>query len=155
MKTRNPIEVQHLGITIKITREHDRRFIIPDYSSGKRVRHARTDEASAREKAKEVCEILAKGKQEERDLLLDNGLRLEVTRAIQALKPTGKHLLPAAYLFAQATAILGNPDEIIRACEYWKLNRPDGPIRPRKVEEAVNQYLAAQTHLFEYSTIQY
>jgi len=96
------IEVRHLGITVKVTRESIRRFIIPDYSSGRRVRHVRATKAEAKDKAKEVCEILAKGKKEERALLGDAGLKYEVRRAIEVLQPTGKRLLPAALLFADS-----------------------------------------------------
>jgi hypothetical protein len=54
MKNENYIEIKHLGLTIKVTRESDSRFIVPDYTTGKRVRHVRTSEATAKEKAKEV-----------------------------------------------------------------------------------------------------
>lgn len=56
MKNENDIEVRHLGLTIKVTRENDSRFIIPDYTTGKRFRHVRTSEAAAKEKAKSASE---------------------------------------------------------------------------------------------------
>jgi hypothetical protein len=58
------IHIKHLGISIKISRENDSRFVKPDYSSGTRVRHVRTSESAAKEKAKQVCEALATGKRE-------------------------------------------------------------------------------------------
>jgi hypothetical protein len=81
MKDENKIEVRHLGVTVKVTREHASRFIIPDYTSGRRVRHVRTSEASARDKAKEICEILARGKQEERAILTNDDLRYNIRQA--------------------------------------------------------------------------
>ena len=144
---KNVVEVRHLGITIKITRERATRFIIPDYTSGHRVRHVRLTETEARDKAKEVCEILAKGKQDERALMADAGLKYEVRRAMEALEPTGKRLLPAALLFVEAVSILGTADELIRACEYWKQNRPDKPFKPKQTAEAIPEFLLRQTHL--------
>lgn len=144
---KNVIEVRHLGITIKVTCQSTSRFIIPDYSSGHRVRHVRATESEAKDKAKEVCEILAKGRQDERALMADAGLKYEVRRAMEVLEPTGKRLLSAALLFAEAVSILGTSDEIIRACEYWKQNRPDKPFKAKGAYEAVTEFLSRQANL--------
>ena len=55
------IKVRHQGITLEITKERDNRFILPDYSTGKRVRHARTTESEARLKAMEIGSAIAAG----------------------------------------------------------------------------------------------
>lgn len=141
---KDKIEVRYLGVTIGITRESASRFVIADYSSGKRVRHVRTDEHSAREKAREVCEMLAKGKQQERALIANDELKYEVRRSLEVLEPTGKRLLPAATLFAQAVSILGNTDELLRACEFWRQNRPNRPVKPKRAAAAVREFLVAK-----------
>lgn len=121
MKTKTVIPIRHCGITVNISCETATRYIIPDYSTGKRVRHVRKTETEARDKAKEVCEILAKGTQRERALIADGDLKFELRRSLEILKPTGKRLLPAILLFARAVSILGNAEDLLRACEYWRL----------------------------------
>lgn len=92
MKNKNYIEVKHLGLTIKVTRESDSRLIIPDYTTGKRVRHVRTTAETAKEKAKIVCEILARGKQEDRAILANDDLRFNIRKAIEVLRSGWKYV---------------------------------------------------------------
>ena len=61
---KNKITVKHQGIPLAITQEKNNRFVISDYSSGRRLRHVRTTEAEARDKAKEICELMAGGKKD-------------------------------------------------------------------------------------------
>src|SRR5690242_5884182 len=96
------IVVRHFGIPLEIIcHSSDRyatgqRFTIPDYSSGRRKRHVRTTESEAREKAKDVCKILAKGRQQERGFLGDDDLKFDARRALEILQPTGLRLMRAA-----------------------------------------------------------
>jgi hypothetical protein len=76
------IKVRHQGIVLEITQEKENRFIIADYSSGQRVRHVRTSEAEAREKAKKICEATAAGK---KDLLELSPYESEIRAAFDAL----------------------------------------------------------------------
>lgn len=57
----NRITVRHQGVTLEITKEKEGRFIIPDYTTGERGRHVRKTKGKARDKAREICEALAKG----------------------------------------------------------------------------------------------
>src|SRR4051812_37148317 len=99
---KNRIIVRHFGINLEIVCQNsDRyasghRYVIPDYSQGKRIRHIRTTESEARDKAKEICEILATGRQEERGMLADDDLKFDVRRAREILQPTSLRLSRAA-----------------------------------------------------------
>ncbi|MGH8281234.1 MAG: hypothetical protein ACRERZ_03475, partial [Gammaproteobacteria bacterium] len=105
MKNENKIEVKHLGITIKVTREHNSRFIIPDYTSGKRVRHVRKSDAEAKEKAKDICEVLARGKQEERAILTNDDLRHNLRKAMETMALVGLEIRQGSELLAAALRI--------------------------------------------------
>jgi hypothetical protein len=144
----NKITVRHFGIPLEITRQHDRRFVIPDYSTGERVRHVRTTEREAREKAKEVCEILAKGKQRERGFLGDDDLKFDARRAMEILQPTGLRLSRAAQVVADCCELI-TVDEIPAAARYWKDHRPDRKFTPKTADLAVDEYKARQKHLSE------
>ncbi len=109
---KNTIEVRHLGITVKISQQGDTRFVIPDYSTGKRIRHVRSNVSDAKEKAKEVCEALAIGKHAERVILSDSDMRREIQVALKLVKETGTTVDRAAFIFTEAAKLVG-VDEII------------------------------------------
>lgn len=142
----NKITVRHFGVVLEITRQHDRRFIIPDYTTGERVRHVRTTESEAREKAKDVCKILAKGRQQERGFLGDDDLKFDARRALEILQPTGLRLMRAAQVVADCCELI-TVDEIVAAARYWKDHRPDRKFAPKPADLAVDEFLGRQKHL--------
>jgi len=141
MKNENYIEVKHLGLTIKVTRESDSRFIVPDYTTGKRVRHVRTSEAAAKEKAKEVCEILARGKVDDRVILTNDDLRYNIRKAMEAMAAVGMEIRQGAELLAAALKIVP-ADEMLLAVQFYKANKPDKPLRRVTVNEGITDFKA-------------
>jgi len=137
---KNVIEVRHLGLVIRIKREKENRFIVYDYSTGKRVRHVRKTELEARDKAKEVAENLVKSRSNERALLARDDIKFEVRRAVEVLTPHKLGLLPAAMLLSNALDAVGSANDLMEACWYWKANRPDQPFTPTKADDAVDRY---------------
>jgi hypothetical protein len=88
------IEVLHKGVTVKVSRftsiKHGAKydeFVIADYTSGKRVRHVRATEESAKAKAKEICEVLATGKQDVREW--DQSTRDDIRQALKVIAGAG------------------------------------------------------------------
>ena len=143
MKNEKQIEVRHLGITVKVTREKPSRYVIPDYTSGRRVRRVCTSKASAKEKAKEICEILARGKTEERTILSDQDLRQNIRNAIEILRNVGMEIRPGAELLAKVLKIIPAP-ELEQAVQFYSAHRPDKPFTPKNVASAVDEFLLAQ-----------
>jgi integrase len=141
MKNKNRIEVHHLGLTIKVTRENDSRFIIPDYTGGKRIRHVRKTEALAREKAKEICEILAKGKIEDRAIISNNDLRYAIRKGMEAMAAVGMEIRQGSELLASALKIVP-ADELLLAVQFYSKNKPDKPLRRFTVNEGIADFKA-------------
>ena len=115
----NKIIVRHFGIPLEITRQHDRRFVIPDYSTGERVRHIRTNEREAREKAKRNRETWPKVQAQERGFW-----------AMMTSNPMPG--APWKFSSPPASGSAGQPkqwptavnwitvDEIVAAARYWR-----------------------------------
>jgi integrase len=143
MKNKNHIEVKHLGVLIKVTRESNSRFVVPDYSTGKRVRHVRTSESAAKEKAKIVCEILARGKQEDRAILANDDLRFNIRKAIEALAAVGMEIRQGAELLADALKIVP-AHELLLAVQFYKANKPEKFLRRITVNEGIAEFKANQ-----------
>jgi hypothetical protein len=138
------IKIRHQGVALEISKETDTRFVIPDYTTGKRVRHVRTTETEARDLAKKICEAMAGGN---KDLLGLSPFESEIRAAMNAL-PMGVRLGRAADIIADCCRIV-EPGEIVTACRYWKDQRPDKKFAPRSTYEAVEEYMDHQKHLSE------
>lgn len=141
MKDENRIEVRHLGVTVKVTREHASRFIIPDYTSGKRVRHVRTSEASARDKAKEICEILARGKQEERAILTNDDLRYNIRKAMETMETVGLEIRQGSELLVKALKVVP-ANELVDAVQFYSTNKPNKPLCRLTVTQGIAGFKA-------------
>jgi hypothetical protein len=129
------IKFRHQGIVLEITQERENRFVIPDYSTGRRVRHVRATEAAARDKAKEICEATAAGK---RDLLELSPYESEIRAAFDAL-PGGIRLGRAVDI-VRVCCLIVDPDEILTACRFWKDHRPDRRQRRITVNDGVKEF---------------
>jgi hypothetical protein len=138
------IKVRHQGITLEITKEREGRFIIPDYTAGKRVRHVRTTEAEARDQAKVICEAMATG---QADILELSPYESEIRAAFDAL-PSGIRLGRAVEIVRDCCEIV-DPNEIVHACRYWKNHGPEKKFTAKPVDDAVTEYLARQARLTE------
>jgi integrase len=141
MKNEKAGEVKHFGITIKVTRESDSRFIIPDYTSGKRVRHVRTSEIFAKEKARQVCEAYSQGNKEDRAIITNDDLRYNLRKAMEAMASVGMEIRPGAVLLAEALKIVP-PDELLLAVQFYKANKPNKPMRRATVNEVIVDFKA-------------
>jgi integrase len=130
------IRVRHQGITLDITKEREGRYIVPDYSSGKRRRHVRTTEAEARDKAKQICELMASG---QKDLLDLSPHESEIRGAFDSLPP-GIRLGRAVDIVRDCCQLL-EPEEIVAACRYWRDNRPNRQLIHKEVNQAVPEFL--------------
>lgn len=131
------IVVRHQGIPLAITQEHEHRFIISDYSSGRRVRHVRTTETEARQKAKQICELMASG---QKDLLDLSPYESEIQAAFDSLPP-GIRLGRAVDIVRDCCQVV-EPDEIVAACRYWRDNRPNKRLVCKTVNRAVPEFLS-------------
>ena len=131
------IVVRHQGIPLAITQEHEHRFIISDYSSGRRVRHVRTPETEARQKAKQICELMASG---QNDLLDLSPYESEIQAAFDSLPP-GIRLGRAVDIVRDCCQVV-EPDEIVAACRYWRDNRPNKRLVCKTVNRAVPEFLS-------------
>ena len=79
---------------------------IVDYSSGKRRLRYAADLEEAKQIAAEIAEAIAKGKPEV--MKWEDGLRVELLKALEAVDTTGVTILPATQLFAEAVKVLGS-----------------------------------------------
>lgn len=94
------IEIKHKGVSVWITErtvtkngKQYSEYVVPDYTSGKRVRHVRATEKDAKAKAREVSEARATGNSIERRVIVDDNLRHDVRRLIVLLEPFGVDIL--------------------------------------------------------------
>jgi integrase len=137
------IEVQHKGVTIKITSSESvkngvvyKSYQIADYITGKRKRWSFADVDKAKKKAKEIAESKATG---QNTLIALAPLEQAIQTALEALTPTATRIDRAAYIFADACRIV-EPSEIVAACRYWREHRPDKKLRSITVNEAVQEF---------------
>ena len=108
-----------------------------DYCTGKRVRHQRPTLKTA--KAKEVCECLARGKREVLDW--DERQRLALRQSLHLLSGTGIEIDRVCGVIADALKLVPL-EEILPACLAWRDSRPNKRLVPKKVSEAVREFLA-------------
>jgi site-specific recombinase XerD len=141
------IQFKHKGIALRISERTQTKdgveytdYIITDYTSGKRVRHARASLEEAKAKAEEICEALVTG----RAHILDIKLRDEIHRALEALEPTGVAIDAACFRFAEMVKITGSEDVLLSAARLWRERSPDKPLTPKPVKAATDEFLAHQ-----------
>jgi len=139
MKNENLIEIRHLGITVRVIRERPTRYVIADYTSGHRVRRVRTSLAAAKEKAKEICETLARGKSEDRAIITSNDLRYNLRKALELMQSVGIEIRQGAELLAAALRIVP-ADELLAAAQFYKANRPDKPLLRLNVNQGITEF---------------
>lgn len=139
------IEVQHKGVTIKITSSESvkngvvyKSYQIADYITGKRKRWTFADADKAKKKAREIAEAKATGQS---TLLTLAPLEQAIQAALEALTPTATRIDRAAYIFADACQIV-EPNEIVTACRYWREHRPDKKLRRTTVNEGIKEFAA-------------
>jgi len=118
-------------------------YSVPDYSSRKRKLWTFADLSEAKEKATEIAEATQYGKSE--ILNWEEGLRAEIRKSLDAVKPTGLSILPACQLFSQAVQMLGGKsDELLAACQHYVLHRPGKPFTPKLAKDAAREFLATK-----------
>jgi hypothetical protein len=148
MKTK--IEIKHKGVSVWVTRATVTKggakyeeFTVRDYTSGKLVRHVRSNVEEAREKARDVAEALATGQRSEREVIVNDDLRADVRRAIDLVKPLGIDLYAATRKFCDAVRVLdGKADGLMAAVTYWKSNGPKTPFTPKDLGHVVDEFMA-------------
>ncbi|HVK59684.1 MAG TPA: hypothetical protein VM735_12945, partial [Candidatus Kapabacteria bacterium] len=122
--TKKFFEVKRGNVVVKVYERHRTKagrsypeFIVDDRSSGGRKFWTRSTLADAKVKAAEVAEAIQKGNVPASRW--ESGLRLELRKALETLEPTGMGILPACQIMAQAVRMLGNPDDLLAACQHW------------------------------------
>jgi integrase len=138
------IEVQHKGVTIKITSSESlkngvvyKSYQIADYITGKRKRWTFADVDKAKKKAKEIAESKAVGQS---TLITLAPLEQAIQTALEALTPTATRIDRAAYIFADACRSV-EPSEIVAACRYWREHRPDKKHHRTTVNEGIKEFV--------------
>ncbi len=144
MKNR-AIEVRRGNATVKVNKTKVIKsgvtyisYVVNDYTGGKRKQYPFASEREATAKAVEIAQAVAAGQTEV--LKWEDGLRVEIRKSLEVVEPTGMTILPAVTLLAQAVGILGAPDELLAACTHWKQHRPNKPLTPKPVKDAVADY---------------
>jgi integrase len=145
MNNRN--EVSHKGITLKIKKRTTRvngksytNWEIRDHTSGKLVRHRRASLQEAREKAKEICEAMASGKQEV--IGWESHAWGEVRRALEILPPQCLRIDRAAQIIFDSLRYV-DADTIVEACRCFRQNNP-GHLIPKLGSVVTGAFLARQ-----------
>ena len=100
--------------------------------------HQRATLEEAKAKAREVCECLAEGKREVLDW--DEQQRFSIRQALRLLEPTQTTIDRACAIFAEAAKIIP-AEEIVAACRAWHDKRPNRRLVPKRVSEAVPEFL--------------
>ena len=138
-------EVQYRGVTVGITTSRSAKkgvvyesFQVADYSSGKRKRWTFADAGDARQKAREIAELMASGQP---GLLALSPYEQAIRSAMEALTPTATKLDQAAYIFADACKYV-EPHEIVAACRYYRDHRASQKLDPVTLNEAAGRFLA-------------
>lgn len=135
MKTK--FNIRHKGIPVTITQERDHRFVLSEYTTGKRVRHVRTTYEEARDKALEICELMASG---QTGLIALSPYESEI-RASMAALPPGMRLGRAVDIVRECCELVA-PEEIVAACRYWRDHPPVKKLIPTKIKDASADYMA-------------
>ena len=116
---------------------------IPDHSSGVRKLWTFADLGDAKAKANEIATAIQTGQPD--IVAWQDGLRIELRRAMEAVEPTGLTILPACTLFNQAVSILGSPNKLLAACQFYRSHGADAVMfTPTKVKQAAKDFLAAK-----------
>jgi hypothetical protein len=117
-------------------------YLVPDHSTGRRKLWFFSQPEGAKAKAKEIADAVATGRAEV--LAWEDTLRTELRLALRAVEPTGINILPACQMFADAVKTLGGADQLLVACQHWKVNGPTKALTPKLVGEAVDDFLKRQ-----------
>jgi hypothetical protein len=116
------IEVRRGNATVKVNKTKVIKsgvtytsYVVNDYTGGTRKQYAFADEQKAKAKAAEVALAVAAGQTEV--LKWEDGLRVEIRKALEVSEQTGMTILPAVTLLAQAVGIPGaNPSRTTSSC---------------------------------------
>ncbi|HEU5124498.1 MAG TPA: hypothetical protein VFW05_10585 [Verrucomicrobiae bacterium] len=103
------------------------------------MRHVRSSESAAKEKAKEICETLARGKAEDRIILTNDDLRYDLRKSMELMRSVGVEVRHGAELLVAALRIIP-ADELLAAAQFYKANRPNRPIRHLTVEQLITDF---------------
>lgn len=117
-------------------------YMVAEYEHGKRLLHTFSDPAEAQEKAQVIAKSIAKGLQGS----VAEWTTLERIRNAEAvnlvyeagLKPAD--FVAGCRLFRDACRLLGGPDQLLIACQFYVANRPNARLLPKAVPEAIVDY---------------
>jgi len=113
-------------------------YAFSDHSGGERKVWTFADLEEAKNKAKELAEAINAG---ETEIVRLRDWRYEWREANRAIQSTGLSISQVCRLVVDGIRILGNPDEFPLACQFWRQHRPDKPITPKPIKEAILEFL--------------
>lgn len=120
-------------------------YVVNDYTTGKRKQWPLAKLEDAKAKAIEIADAINQGlsKKDRWEI----GLRVEISNALEALKPTGVGLLRAVELFVQALGITGSVDQLLPACSYYKTHGGSGAVEAILLSDAIKVYQGARSFI--------
>ncbi len=144
------IEIKRGNVVVKIyvvaRNKHGRTYTeykIADKSSGTRRLQTFGDEGEARQRAAAIAEATANGQAGS-----INSLPSDWEDVLEGLENRNLPVRPrrAFEIFRNACEMV-EPEEIVAACRYWRDNWPNAQFTAKRVDRAVDEYLARQQHL--------
>ena len=114
-------------------------YAVAEFQDGKRRLHTFGSLEHAQEKARAVAKAITKGTQSLGTLSEVDHLR--ISEALTLTWETGMDdFVAGARLLRDACKLVGGPDQLLLACQYYVVNRPAVRITPKVVSEAVADY---------------
>lgn len=127
-----PIKIRSSGVAVSLYRQarpgRKMRWLLADYSAGKRKLRSFTDEAEARAEARRVAGRLAAGDRE--GAAMTGGERARLRRAEALLEPAGAPLEVACARYAEGVKVLGGDFVVEAARFYARHHRLGTPAKP-------------------------
>lgn len=143
--SRKPIEVKRGLAVVRIyprpaERGRQPRFMLADYSSGKRKWQTFSKLSEARAEATRLAALAAAGDTTGAGMNGDD--RRDLTRATEIVAPFGLDVPTVCALFAEAAALVG-PHYVVEACREYSKRAPVSKER-YPIEKAADDYFAAK-----------
>ena len=116
-------------------------YTVAEYREGKRLLHTFGSLADAQEKARTIANAIADGEQKLGSW--STWYRLQVGEAVGLIAEAGftnGHLPSACRLLRDACKLVGGPDQVLVACQFYAANRPQTRITPKEVPKAVADF---------------
>lgn len=150
--TRKPVAVEKVGNVqvpiygrsqVKKGRTYQS-FTVIEWCDGKRVLRTFASRDEAREKAKGIAEAIATGRGNNWIETLTTHERANMSESITLAAEAGfgASYVSAMRLLRDAVKIVGGPDQLLVACQFYVANCPSTRVTAKPVSEVVSDFLA-------------